>query len=162
MTTFNLDSKKHTLRLLHHNVAIVSSGHGANACGATVTWFTQSSFNPPLVTMAVRADSRLYTVIAENRELVISLVTKGDNDLAAVFFKPGTWDGDHFGGYKAKPHILGGAIIENSPAWLAAKVKTIVEEGDHHIIISEVVDSGINNESAEAMCLSETGWHYGG
>ena len=51
--TFNLEAKKHTLRLFHHNVAIVSSGKGENAVGATVTWFTQSSFEPPLVTMAV-------------------------------------------------------------------------------------------------------------
>ncbi|NQV29311.1 MAG: flavin reductase [Candidatus Marinimicrobia bacterium] len=162
MTTFNLDSKKHTLRLLHHNVAIVSSGHGIEASGATVTWFTQSSFDPPLITMAVKADSHLYDVITKNRNLVISLVTKDDKALAGAFFKPGSWDGDNFGGFNARPHPLGGAIIDSSPAWLAAEVKTIVEEGDHHLIISEVVDSGINNNEAEAMCLSETGWHYGG
>ncbi len=162
MTSFNLDSKKHTLRLLHHNVAIISSGHGTEASGATITWFTQSSFDPPLITMAIKADSHLYSVITKTRNLIISLVTKGDMALAAAFFKPGCWDGDNFGGFKAKPHALGGAIIQSSPAWLAAEVKTIVEEGDHHIIISEVVDSGILNKAAEAMVLSETNWHYGG
>jgi hypothetical protein len=30
------------------------------------------------------------------------------------------------------------------------------------IIISQVVDSGIHKEEDQAMCLSETGWHYGG
>jgi hypothetical protein len=30
------------------------------------------------------------------------------------------------------------------------------------VIISQVVDSGIHNEEEQAMCLSETGWHYGG
>lgn len=49
---FNLKAKKHTLRLLHHNVAILSSGKGDKAVGATVTWFTQSSFEPPYITMA--------------------------------------------------------------------------------------------------------------
>ena len=160
--TFNLEAKKHTLRLFHHNVAIVSSGKGTNAVGATVTWFTQSSFEPPLVTMAVKADSRLYDVISNNKNLVISLVSKNDKGLAGAFFKPGSWDGKTFGGFPAKAHELGGAILDSSPAWLACEVKTIVEVGDHHIIVSQVVDSGIHKEEEQAMCLSETGWHYGG
>jgi flavin reductase (DIM6/NTAB) family NADH-FMN oxidoreductase RutF len=160
--TFNLDAKKHTLRLLHHNVAIVSSGKGEDAVGATVTWFTQSSFEPPLVTMAIKADSRLYEAVQSNMNLVISLVGKDDTSLAGTFFKPGTWEGNTFGGFPAKAHELGGAIINSSPAWLACAVKTIVQEGDHHIIISQVVDSGIHKEEEKAMCLTETNWQYGG
>ncbi len=160
--TFNLESKKHILRLLHHNVAIVSSGKGENTVGATVTWFTQSSFEPPLVTMAVKADSRLYSEIRANRNLLISLVKKDDKDLAGAFFKSGGWNGGTFGGFPAEAHEFGGAILEASPAWLACEVKTIIEEGDHHIIISQVVDSGIHKKEEQAMCLSETGWHYGG
>jgi len=160
--SFDLEAKKHTLRLLHHNVAIVSSGYAEDAVGATVTWFTQSSFEPPLVTMAVKADSRLYTAIQTNKKLIISLVNKGDKDLAGAFFKPGGWEADQFGGFSATPHKLGGAILDASPAWLACQVNSIVEEGDHHVIIVQVVDTGITNKEAQAMCLSETGWHYGG
>lgn len=160
--TFSLEAKKHTLRLLHHNVAVVSAGKNENAIGATVTWFTQSSFEPPLVTMAVKAESRLYETIHANRNLIISLVQQGDKALAGAFFKPGSWEGEKFGGFPAKPHELGGAILEASPAWLACKVKTIVEEGDHHVVIAEVIDSGIHKEEQKAMCLSETGWNYGG
>ena len=160
--SFNLDGKKHTLRLLHHNVAIVSAGQDETAVGATVTWFMQTSFEPPLVTMAVKADSRLYEVIKASGSLVISLVAKNDKELAGAFFRTGKWEDEHFGGYSARPHALGGAILEASPAWLACQVREIVEEGDHHIVISEVVDSGIQDEKEAAMCLSETGWHYGG
>ncbi len=160
--SFSLAAKKHTLRLLHHNVAIVSSGKGADTVGATVTWFTQSSFEPPLITMAVKADSRLYAAIRSNMNLVVSLVNKGDKGLAGAFFKPGSWEDDKFGGFPAKALETGGAILEASPAWLACQVKTVVEEGDHHVIIAQVVDAGINREEEQAMCLSETGWHYGG
>ena len=160
--SFNLDGKKHTLRLLHHNVAIVSAGTAGEAVGATVTWFMQSSFEPPLVTLAVKADSRLYESIKANGSLVISLVAKGDKGLAGAFFKPRNWEDGQFGGFDAQPHELGGAIIASSPAWLACRVQEIIEKGDHHVVIAEVVDSGINDEDEAAMCLSETGWHYGG
>ncbi|MCF7824807.1 MAG: flavin reductase family protein [Candidatus Marinimicrobia bacterium] len=160
--SFNLEAKKHTLRLLHHNVAIVSSGKGSETVGATVTWFMQSSFEPPLVSLAVKADSRLYENIKTNKNLTISLVNKGDSEMAGTFFKTGAWEGNLFGGFPAKAHEFGGAILDASPAWLACEVRNIIEEGDHHLVISQVVDSGINNEEALAMCLSETGWHYGG
>ncbi len=160
--SFDLEAKKHTLRLLHHNVAVVSSGSAEKAVGATVTWFTQSSFEPPLVTMAVKADSRLYQAIQSNQNLIISLVAKGDKELAGAFFKPGNWESNKFGGFPAVPHELGGAILNASPAWLACQVKDIIKTGDHHVIISQVVDAGINNQTEQAMCLSETGWHYGG
>ncbi len=158
----DLDAKKHTLRLLHHNVAIVSSGSGDQAVGATVTWFTQSSFEPPLITMAIKADSRLYAAIQANMNLVISLVSQGDKSLAGAFFKPGGWQDGNFGGFPATAYETGGAILKASPAWLACQVKTIIEEGDHHVVISQVVDTGINKAAEQAMCLSETGWHYGG
>jgi len=160
--TFNLEAKKHTLRLLHHNVAIVSAGKHEEAVGATVTWFMQTSFDPPLVTMAVKTDSRLYTAIKDNMNVVISLVKQDDKGLAGAFFKPGSWEGEKFGGFPASAHDLGGAVLDASPAWLAGEVKSIIEEGDHHLVIVEVVDSGIHKEEEKAMCLSETGWHYGG
>jgi len=160
--TLDLESKQHALRLLHHNVAVVSTGQGSDTIGATVTWFTQSSFDPPLVTLAVKADSRLYAGIIANRQLLISLVKQGDKELAGRFFKPGTWEDDTFGGFPAQPYPSGGAILTASPAWLAADVIQVIETGDHHIIIAQIMDAGINEQAAQAMCLSETGWHYGG
>lgn len=160
--TFNLEAKKHTLRLLHHNVAVVSSGKGSDTVGATVTWFTQTSFDPPYITLAVKADSRIYEAIKTSQNLVISLVKQDDKALAGTFFKPQTWEGDLFGGFPARAHEFGGAILAASPAWLACELKHMIEEGDHHVLITQVVDSGIHKAEAKAMCLSETGWHYGG
>ena len=154
--------KKHTLRLLHHNVAIVSAGKGEATVGATVTWFSQSSFEPPLVMFAIKADSQLYQAITAENTLVASLVTSGDKATAGSFFKAQTWDQGRFGGLAAKPHALGGAILENSPAWFAAEVRELVPQGDHHVIVAEVVDAGVNDDKQTAMCLSETGWNYGG
>lgn len=156
------DTKKHTLRLLHHNVGVVSSGTGPSTVGATVTWFTQSSFDPPLVTLAVKADSRLYAVIKETGKLVVSLVAKDDKTTASVFFKPQGWEAEKFGNFPAKPHELGGAILEASPAWFAGEIVKIVAEGDHHLVIVQVLDAGINDKQQQAMCLSDTGWQYGG
>jgi flavin reductase (DIM6/NTAB) family NADH-FMN oxidoreductase RutF len=38
---------------------------------------------------------------------------------------------------------------------------TIVEDGDHHLFIGEVVDAGINDDR-RALLMRDTGWNYGG
>ncbi|MCF7796883.1 MAG: flavin reductase family protein [Lentisphaeria bacterium] len=155
-------AKNHTLRLLHYNVVIVTTGTGEETMGATVTFFIQSSFDPPLITMAIKADSRLYETIRATRYFVANIVERGNHDLAKAFFKPLYLKNNAFGGIPAAPHEAGGAIIEAAPAWLGCKVINIVEEGDHHLVIGEIDTAGVTDEGAEALCLSETGWHYGG
>ncbi|MCF7800854.1 MAG: flavin reductase family protein [Candidatus Marinimicrobia bacterium] len=155
-------AKNHTLRLLHYNVVIVTAGVGSDTMGATVTFFIQSSFDPPLITMAIKADSRLYTTICEHRYFIANIVERGNRDLATAFFKPQFLTDGTFGRIPAQPHAAGGAIIESAPAWLGCKVINIVEEGDHHLVIGKIDAAGVSDEGAEAMCLSETGWHYGG
>ena len=155
-------AKNHALRLLHYNVVIVTSGTGAEIIGATVTFFIQSSFEPPLITMAIKADSRLYQTIKNSQYFVANIVERGNRDFASGFFKPRFLKDGTFGSFKAAPVEQGGAIIEAAPAWLGCKVVTTVEQGDHHLVVGEIDKAAVTDDGAEAMCLSETGWHYGG
>lgn len=160
--TLDKMAKNHVLRLLHYNVVIVTAGAGSDTIGATVTFFIQSSFDPPLITMAIKADSRLYATIGEHRYFVANIVERGNRELAKAFFKPQFLADGTFGRIPARANKAGGAIIESAPAWLGCKVVTIVEEGDHHLVVGEINAAGVMDEGAEAMCLSETGWTYGG
>jgi flavin reductase (DIM6/NTAB) family NADH-FMN oxidoreductase RutF len=158
----NIEAKKNTLRLLHHNVAVVSSGKGEDLISALVTWFTQSSFEPPILTMAIKAESRLLTTIKKEKFFIVSLVKKGDKELAGKFFKPQLLENNTIGGFSGKVYETGGFILSDSPAWLACSINTIVPEGDHHVILANIVQAGINSAGDSAMCLTETGWKYGG
>jgi flavin reductase (DIM6/NTAB) family NADH-FMN oxidoreductase RutF len=160
--TLDPKAKKHTLRLLHHNVTIVTSGRGADILGATVTWVMQTSFEPPLLTLAVKADSRLYELIKECQACVVNIVPAGNEALAAAFFRAPSITEGNLGGYAATAHANAGAILETAPAWMACEVRQIIPEGDHHLVVTEVVEATVNDSSIKAMSLSDTNWHYGG
>ncbi len=160
--TLDIKARKHALRLLHHNVAVVTSGLDDEIIGATVTWLMQSSFEPPLVTLAIKADSRLYTVIKRTGTLTVNLVEAGDTELASTFFKPRIFETDRMAHYPAKVNSVGGAMLDASPVCLSCEVQQIVTEGDHHLVVTEVVDVEVRSEDKKAMCLSDTDWHYGG
>jgi len=154
-------AKKHALRLLHYNVVVVTAGTGEEIIGATVTFFMQSSMDPPLITMAIKADSRLYETLQKSRYFVANLVSRNDQKFASEFFKPRYLINHQMGQFDATAHEKGGAILEAAPVWIGCPVRTIVEEGDHHLVIGEIETVTVTDESKEIMCLSETGWHYG-
>lgn len=160
--TLDIKAKKHVLRLMHHNVAIVTSGQNEDILGATVTWLMQSSFDPPLVTLAIKSDSRLYELIKESGRLIINLVESGDKKLAATFFKPQSLESGQMGGYEAKALSPAGAVLSAIPGWLNCELREIVERGDHHLVVVEVTEAEIIDADKQAMVLSETNWHYGG
>ncbi len=156
-------AKRHALRLLHHNMAIVSAGTAPEILGTLVTWFMQTSFEPPLVTLALKKDSRLLELVEETGRLTISLIAKNDEQLAKAFFTPGQWESDGTcKGFPAQVLPEGGMIFQASPAWLVGEVAQIIRIGDHYPVISRIVKAGINSTDTPAMCLCETPWHYGG
>ena len=156
-------AKRHALRLFHHNMAIVSAGTEPEILGTLVTWFMQSSFDPPLVTLALKKDSRLLELVEATGRLTISLIAKNDEELAKAFFTPGKWNPEgHCKGFPAETLPEGGMIFSASPAWLVGEVVQIIPLGDHHPVIARIVKAGVNAPETAAMCLCETPWHYGG
>jgi flavin reductase (DIM6/NTAB) family NADH-FMN oxidoreductase RutF len=61
---------------------------GDQVNGFTASWVTQGSFDPPLVVMAVRADSTSNGMIQRTRRFSLNVLAADQKDLAAVFFKP--------------------------------------------------------------------------
>ncbi len=74
------------------------AGKGDDLEGSSVTWVMQTSFNPPLVVVAVKADSYLAQVIERHHAFAIYLLTKQQKVLAEAFTKPTTVGGGRIGG----------------------------------------------------------------
>jgi flavin reductase (DIM6/NTAB) family NADH-FMN oxidoreductase RutF len=41
-------------------------------------------------------------------------------------------------------------------------VLDIVKNGDHSVVVAEVVEAGVRQADAAPMALRDTVWHYGG
>ena len=63
----------------------------------------QTSFNPPMVVVAVKTDSHLAQVIERHQAFAIPLLTKQQKALAEAFTKPTTVSGGKIGGIEFKP-----------------------------------------------------------
>ena len=52
------DAKKTTLRMIPYGIYVLTAESDDGIAAATVNWVTQTSFDPPLVVVGVKADSK--------------------------------------------------------------------------------------------------------
>src|SRR5512147_2249820 len=130
MTDVALDAaaKKTLLRKIPHGVFICGVAEGEEVNGFTASWVTQGSFEPPLVVMAVRADSTSNGMIQRSGRFSLNVLAADQKDLAAVFFKPQKGVGGRFDAAPFHLSPLGLPVLDDA---LGAVECTLVGQVAH-------------------------------
>lgn len=157
----DLSEKKKALRLLTYGLYVVTARDNNGCAGGTITWLSQSSFEPPLVMAAVQRKSSLNQAITTSGAFAVHIVGKSQKQLASSFFKTATVEGDRLNGYRFEPGVTGAPVLVDAPAWLECRVVQTAQRGDHTVFLAEVVAAGIRREE-EPLTLRDTGFFYGG
>jgi flavin reductase (DIM6/NTAB) family NADH-FMN oxidoreductase RutF len=140
----NSDAKKTALRMIPYGIYVLTADDGkGNVAAATVNWVTQSAFGPPLVVVAVKADSGTYQTVRTARKFVLNMLGKDQKGLAFAFFKPAVVAEGKIGGQPYHVAANGAPILSDAPAAVECSVTTIVEQGDHHIVVAEVTEAHV-------------------
>ena len=129
---------------------------------ATVSWVSQASFDPPLVTVAVRKHSDLHETIEKSRVFAINIVGKDDQDMLKPFAEKSKVEDNKINGFAFKDGETGSPILDEVPAYFECKVVEDITRGDHSVFVGEVVAGGTRNDSAVPLIEWETNMHYGG
>ena len=60
-----MDEKKRkaALRMLSYGVYIITSKNDNDICASTVTWVSQMSFEPPLISVCIKKKSATYSMM---------------------------------------------------------------------------------------------------
>lgn len=143
------DAKKTALRMIPYGIYVLTaeSPNGTTAA-ATVNWVTQTSFNPPLVAVAVKADSSAKAVLGEAGTFALNFLGKDQPGVAFAFFKPVERSGDKIGDEPVVAGDTGAPLLANAAASVECRVVETVEQGDHHIVVGEVVGARVNQAPA--------------
>ncbi|HIF10241.1 MAG TPA: flavin reductase, partial [Sneathiellales bacterium] len=87
-------AKKTTLRMIPYGIYVLTADGGdGDISAATVNWVTQTSFAPPLVAVALKADSGSYAIVKKTGTFALNMLGKGQQGPAFTFFKPAEVDG---------------------------------------------------------------------
>ncbi len=138
----NADAKKTALRMIPYGIYVLTADDGkGNVAAATVNWVTQTAFAPPLVAVGVKADSGAYKILGDARCFALNMLGKEQKGVAFTFFKPAEAKDGKVSGQAYRKGATGAPILTDAPAAVECRVKQIVAEGDHHVVIGEVVEA---------------------
>ena len=152
--------RQQSLRMLSYGVYILSSVNEGEYCVSTITWVSQASFEPPMISVCIKRDSTSYEIVKKRGEFILHLLGDNQKELASTFFKPTIFENEKLNGqeFSLENNL---PLLKDIPAYIQCKVVEILENGDHPLFLAEVVDAKINNDS-NPLELRKTGWTYGG
>ncbi|MFO0996488.1 MAG: flavin reductase family protein [Alphaproteobacteria bacterium] len=138
------EAKKTALRMIPYGLYVLTAeAPNGTVAAATVNWVTQTSFNPPLVAVGVKTDSGAYQIVKETRAFALNMLGSGQQATAFAFFKPTAKEGGKINGEAYRKGTTGAPVLESVPAHVECRVVDIVERGDHHIVVGEVVAANV-------------------
>lgn len=156
----NIKWKKEVLKMFSYGVYILTSKYKDRYCASTITWVSQSSFDPPLVISCIRNDSETYQIVKKKGYFLLHVLAEKQKNIAASFFKTAIVKDSFINNHKYRiEYSL--PVIEDAPAFLYCKVRNIIEDGDHHIFLGEVKEVELKDK-VKPLDLKLTGWSYGG
>ncbi len=159
------DTRKTVLRMIPYGLYVLTTT-GDEVGTGTINWASQMSFDPPLLALGVKKDTRNFNNLKAGGSMALSFLGSGQGDLAFAFFGDAEVQGDTFVnkdksyGYEASPS--GAPILTDAPAWADVKLVDTVETGDHAVVVVEVTDVGLRGDDPEVLTLKELGLNYAG
>jgi flavin reductase (DIM6/NTAB) family NADH-FMN oxidoreductase RutF len=154
--------KKSVLRLFTYGLYAVAARHGDEASGMTANWVVQSSFEPPMLALAVEADSHTCQVIQASGAFAVSVYETGQRELAGKLGRTFAKHPEKLGGLGWQPGpATGSPVLDEALGWLECRVRGSLPSGDHIVFVAEVVEAGQNREGMP-LTLKEAGFKYSG
>ncbi|HCU25678.1 MAG TPA: flavin reductase family protein [Deltaproteobacteria bacterium] len=161
MPEANLKEKiGHALGRIASGVAVLTTQDGEISGAMLASWFQQASFEPPLLSFAVKRGRPMAELIGHSKKVALNILHTGQKDMIAHFgkgFEPGQ---DPFAGIQTERHLLGVPVLKNSLCFLEGELRQQYEVGDHQLFIVEVVNAGSEEEGQPMVHIRRNGFNY--
>ena len=154
--------KKTVLRMFTYGLYAVTAKHDDQISLMTANWLTQSSFEPPMMMLAVEVDSHTRQVIEASGAFAINVYETGQRELAGTLGRTYAKHPEKFDAVVWRPGpTTGSPILESALGWVECKIVNSMPAGDHVVYVAAVVDAGLQREGVP-LTLKETGFKYAG
>ena len=130
---------------------------------ATVSWAMQSSFDPPLITIAVQKDSDLNETIQRAQSFSLNVLGKQDEELIKTFAQQTEVDysNQKVNGIAYREGETGAPILDCGIATLECKLEdALTTPGDHLLFVGRIVKA--TNKDGQPITEADTRKHYEG
>ena len=141
-------------------IYILTAGSGDRATGMLASWVMQAGFEPPMVSVAVKAGRYLGDWLTEGQPFVLNVVAEKQFDLLKHFgsgFEPGE---PAFEGQQISYCPRGVPILNDCLGHVECEPVSHVDSGDHRIFLARVVRGSLKSDAAPMTHIRKSGSNY--
>ncbi|WP_457590139.1 flavin reductase family protein [Gordonia aurantiaca] len=120
-------------------VAVITAFDDERPHGTTVSAFTSLSMGPPMILVSLDRGSDLLGIIRRTGEFGVNVLAHDQADIAMRFARKGA-DKFHGVSWHESARV---PRIHGSAGWLACTTETLVDGGDHVVVLGNIVETGV-------------------
>lgn len=139
---------------------IVTIRHGQDRGAFLASWIQQTSFQPPMVTMAMAKDRPIGNWFVQNRLFGIHILSDHHKKLLKHFANPPMDPIQIFDGLSTHPSMRGVPVLTESIGMLECSVMHRISTGDHELVVGEVVDAHEFENTKPRVHIRKNGFQY--
>lgn len=138
---------------------IVTTVHEGVRHGMLASFIEQAAFEPPMISMATGKERALSEVIDRQPLFGVNILGKHNHELLRPFVK--ATDSDPFEGHALVDNEWGLPQLAEAMAFLACRVVSKTEAGDHWLYLAEVLDGALQHDHEQPMIrVRRNGFDY--
>ncbi len=139
--------------------SILTAGHQGRSTGMLASWIQQASFEPLLLTVAVKRGRPLVAFVEGSGRFVVNILGSDPKAMFHHFGKGFGPDEPAFEGLACRETGFG-TILEDALGFLECTVQFRTEVGDHWLYVAEPVSGGLCAESEPYVHIRKSGRSY--
>jgi flavin reductase (DIM6/NTAB) family NADH-FMN oxidoreductase RutF len=139
---------------------IVTARHGDAETGMLASWVQQCSFNPPQVSIALRADRPISAWLEPDAIFAINVLDDGQTDMIGHFGRGYDLDEAAFHGLEITRLPSGPVVLDEALAYLECQVVARHPGGDHALLIARVLAGRMLSAGHPMVHVRRSGMHY--
>ncbi len=141
-------------------IAILTTQEGNEQAAMLCSWFQQVSFEPPLISVAIKKGRGVGELIQKSKKFVLNILHTGQKNMLAHFgkgFEPGQ---DPFVGIQTETFESGIPVLKESLCFLECELYEVFSVGDHQLYIGEIICGDMEEEGQPMVHLRRNGFNY--
>ena len=128
--------------------------------GMLSSWVQQCSFQPPLVSVAVRREREIVALLGKDARFTLNILESSQTDMIAHFGKGFALADDAFAGLEVTRDAARGPVLAEALAYLDCRVVDRLSTGDHDLFIGQVLAGALLDEGQPMVHVRKNGFHY--
>jgi flavin reductase (DIM6/NTAB) family NADH-FMN oxidoreductase RutF len=139
---------------------VLTVRHGDAETGMLASWVQQCSFDPPLVTVAVRRERELLAWLTDGAAFTLNVLDESQTDMVAHFGKGFRLDQEAFTGLELLPGGGAAPVLAEALAYLECRIEARHRTGDHELFSARVVGGRVLSDGRPMVHVRKSGLHY--